>query len=203
MTAVRWFVVVIVLLTLGTIVVPWVWRTQFAEIPPPYQPKLFVTVDGKAVGRDIVLLAYNDETQEELVIPCTKGRCHITFSHYDGKWTDTIQKLDRKLTVKAIHSTPVRAAQYYAANVVWSVDVTQTLKYLEGDDYAIAVDSAKRSSERVELIAPDNNTTTTQPPITLGLSYIDARIMQWVVLIVVVAIMYFAYKFISVGGHHH
>lgn len=201
MTAVRWFVLVIALLTAGLIVIPWYLRTH-SEIPPPYQPKLFVTVDGKPAGRDIVLLAYNNETNEEVVIPCSKGRCRINFSAYDPKWTDTIQKLSKKLPTKAIHSTEARQQQYAQSAILWSIDATAALKKLDGDDYAITIDSNKRSAKQSELVAAAADTTEDQP-VTLGLSNVDRNILQWIFLALVIGVVYFGYKMISVGGHSH
>lgn len=201
MTNMRWFVVVIIVLTAGLSVVPWYLRTH-GEIAPPYQPKLFVSVDGKPAGRDLVLLAHNTETNEDVIIPCSKGRCHIKFSAYDSKWTDTLQKLSKKLPTHAVHSTEARQAQYKRSEIVWSIDVTGALKKLEGDDYAISVDSNTSSAERSELMSPTANTTEPQP-VTLGLSNVNRDIVQWFALALVIGVVYFGYKMISVGGHSH
>ncbi len=200
MTNLRWFVVVILVLAAGTSLVPWYLRTR--GVHTPYQPKLYVSIDHKPVGRDVVLLAHNKDTNEDLFIPCSKGRCHIHFNAYDREWTDTIQKLEQKIPSKVMHSTEKREAYYAQSKVVWSVDVTNALKKLDGKDYAIDIDSANQTAERVETIS--NKPATVEPqPVTLGLSNLSKGTVQLIGVGLVILIFYLGYKFISVGGHHH
>jgi hypothetical protein len=200
MTGLRWFVVVILVLAAGTTLVPWYLRTHAVHVA--YQPKLYVSIDGKPVGRDVVLLAHHKETNEDVLIPCSKGRCHIHFSAYDREWTDTIQKLEKKVPAKVMHSTKKREAYYAQANVLWSVDITGALKKFKGKDYAIHIDSNKRTADQAETISV--KPATVEPrPVTLGLSNLNKGTVQLIGVGLVILVFYLGYKFISVGGHHH
>lgn len=203
MTAARWFVVVILLLTIGTIVVPWYWRRYSAPISN-YQPKLHVLVDGKAVGRDVVVRQHANEAGQDAshdrILPCSKGKCQV--EPFDQTYNYTLEHLATKLTSQAVHSADVRKTLYQQTSVVWTVDVTDALKKFERNDYAITVDSAKRNAEQTDLLSIDSETIAPNP-VTLGLSNVNPETVRLLALILVIAVVFFGYKFISVGGHSH
>lgn len=193
-TPVRLFVIIILLLVIATFIVPFAWN----KANEYYEPKLLVWVDGKAAGRSIIIKA-GDE-----IFPCSKGRCRINNQENGEHDQYLIEKLADKLPNSVIHSSKKRRNYYQAHTntIQWSIDATKELKKFGNRDLTIAVDTTKQSVSKTDAIQAPTETAS-QQPVTLGLSELNPDLVRLIGVVLVIAVIYFGFKFIAVGGHHH
>lgn len=114
MTGARWFIVLVLLLTVGLVVVPYVMRQNQAN----HTPGLTVLVDGKRAGQSITIKV------DDTVYQCKKGICALPSYRNTHGNKFTIAKLTDQ------------------HELVWVIDATAVLKKFDRSDMTITVDTA-------------------------------------------------------------
>ena len=177
-TGIRMFVVVILLLAVGTIVVPVFMRQNQTS----QTPQLTVLIDGKSAGKSITVKA------DDTVYPCKKSSCALPSQRDTNAQTFTIAKLTDQ------------------HELVWVIDATDVLKQFNKADLTVTVDTANQTVTRVSSLQPDTGTTTEQPftLANLGVNLnVDKNTVKIFGVIMVIVIILIGLKFMSVGGAHH
>ena len=178
MNGARWFIVLVLLLTVGLVVIPYVMRQNQAN----HTPGLTVLVDGKRAGQSITIKV------DDTVYQCKKGICALPSYRNTNGSKFTIAKLTDQ------------------RELVWVIDATDILKKFDRSDMTITVDTTNSSVTQVDNLQADTNTTTEQPftLASLGLHLnVDENTVKIIGVILVVVVILIGMKFMSVGGAHH
>ncbi|MBI4407742.1 MAG: hypothetical protein HY565_04570 [Candidatus Kerfeldbacteria bacterium] len=178
MNGARWFIVIVLLLTVGLVVVPYVMRQNQAN----HTPGLTVLVDGKRAGQRITIKV------DDTVYQCKKGICALPSYRNTHGNKFTIAKLTDQ------------------RELLWVIDATDVLKKFDRSDMTITVDTANSTVIQVDSLQADTNTTTEQPLTLANLGVnlnVDENTVKIIGVIMVVATIVIGLKFMSAGGAHH
>ncbi|EKD79641.1 MAG: hypothetical protein ACD_41C00020G0003 [uncultured bacterium] len=158
-TGIRMFVVVILLLAVGTIVVPVFMRQNQTS----QTPQLTVLIDGKSAGKSITVKA------DDTVYPCKKSSCALPSQRDTNAQTFTIAKLTDQ------------------HELVWVIDATDVLKQFNKADLTVTVDTANQTVTRVSSLQPDTGRTANLG-VNLNVDENTVKIFGVIMVIVIILI---------------
>ncbi|HBY74024.1 MAG TPA: hypothetical protein DEG44_05065 [Candidatus Kerfeldbacteria bacterium] len=153
------FVVVILLLAVGTIVVPVFMRQNQTS----QTPQLTVLIDGKSAGKSITVKA------DDTVYPCKKSSCALPSQRDTNAQTFTIAKLTDQ------------------HELVWVIDATDVLKQFNKADLTVTVDTANQTVTRVSSLQPDTGRTANLG-VNLNVDENTVKIFGVIMVIVIILI---------------
>lgn len=196
MTGARWFIVIVLLLTVGLVAVPYVMR--HGGLSGDYEPVIYLTIDGKAVGHDVIIHArqYKSNTTKDIYMTCGKGKCHYQpHDQTEGDWTYYLEKFSSDLPEQALHSVAARKTYYneHQTEIQWSIEATDQFDEFKKSSYTLAVNSTDKT-----VTAPKGE----RYAMTLEYLHLDADTVKIAGVVLVLVVIFLGLKFIPSGGHH-